>query len=331
MTDWAKVPKVELHLHLEGAAPPKFIRELGDEQGADLAGVFNTEGGYEWSDFTTFLETYHKACSVLKGPEEYARLTEAVLEKSAADGVVYTEIFISPDICGGGDPAAWIDYLDAIYEGAEAARRNSGIEARFVAVSIRNFGPEKAENAARLAVDAMGPRLTGFGMAGEERVLSAADFVPAFSIAKEAGLGITSHAGELAGAASVRETLDHLPVSRIGHGVRAIEDLALVQRLADEGVTLECCPGSNVALAVFPSWEAHPIERLRQAGVRVTVSTDDPPYFHTDMVKEYARLSEVFGWDEAVFRELNINAMKAAFCDDDTRETIIEKLNGTGT
>ena len=331
MSKWREVPKVELHLHLEGAAPPEFIRELAGEQGVALDGVFNADGSYQWSDFTTFLETYHTACSVLRGPEEYRRLTEAVLEKSAEDGVVYTEIFISPDICGGGDAAAWIDFLDAIYEGAETARRNTGIVSRFVAVCIRNFGPEKAENAAQLAVEAMGPRLTGFGMAGEERVLSAADFVGAFSIAKEAGMGITSHAGELAGAASVRETLDHLPVSRIGHGVRAIEDAALVQRLAEEGITLECCPGSNVSLEVFPSWAEHPIEKLRQAGVNVTVSTDDPPYFHTDMVAEYDHLEATFGWDAARFRDINVAAMNAAFCDAETAMKIIRKLDGASS
>lgn len=329
MSVWAETPKVELHLHLEGAAPPDFIRELAAEQGVTLEGIFNADGSYKWSDFTTFLETYHAASSVLKSPGEYGRLTEVVLEKSAADGVIYTEIFLSPDICGGGDQAAWIDYLEAIYEGAEAAHRATGIVVRFVPVCIRNFGPEKAERAARLAINAMGPKLTGFGMAGEERVLSAADFVKPFAMAKEAGLGITSHAGELAGAASVRETLDHLPVSRIGHGVRVIEDISLVQRLADEGVVLEVNPGSNVALEVFPSWADHPIEKLRQAGVKVTVSTDDPPYFHTDMVAEYDNLAETFGWDQEVFREINIVAMNAAFCDAETRREIIAKLNGT--
>ena len=122
MTDFRALPKVELHLHLEGAAPPEFIRTLAAEQGADLSGVFNGDGSYQWTDFAHFLRTYDRASSVLKGPEEFRRLVEAVLEKSAGDGVVYTELFIAPDISGGGDPGSWREHLAAMIEGAEAAR-----------------------------------------------------------------------------------------------------------------------------------------------------------------------------------------------------------------
>ncbi len=323
MSAWQGVPKVELHLHLEGAAPPEFIRTLAAEQGCELDGVFDAAGAYQWSDFSSFLDTYMRACSVLTGPEEYRRLTEAVLKKSAADGVIYTEIFLSPDICGGSDPVAWGEYLDAIYSAADTV---SGIEARFIVVAIRNLGVEAAVGAAEIAVATKSDRLTGFGMAGEERFGRAADYVQAFEIAHEAGFGITSHAGELAGADSVRETLDHLPVSRIGHGVRAIEDPALVARLADEQIVLEVNPGSNVALSVFDSWAAHPIEKLRKAGVPVTVSTDDPPYFHTDMVAEYDNLAETFGWGHAEFLEVNLVAANAAFCDEATRNILISRL-----
>lgn len=326
MSDVGTLPKVELHLHLEGAAPPDFIRQLAGEQGVALNGVFNPDGGYAWTDFAGFLQTYRDACSVLKGPEEFRRLTEAVLAKSSADGVIYTEIFIAPDICGGGDAQAWHEYLAAIYEGAENARAAHGIEARFISTAIRNLGPDNAERAARLSVDAMGPMLTGFGMGGEERFLSAADFAPAFAIAAEAGLGITSHAGEICGADSVRETLDHLKPHRIGHGVRSIEDADLVARLADEGIVLEVNPGSNISLSVFADWPDHPIDRLRKAGVKVTVSTDDPPYFHTDMPREYRLLAHTFGWTQTDFGELNRIAMQAAFCDEDTRTRMLAKL-----
>ncbi len=326
MTDFRSVPKVELHLHLEGAAPPGFIRALAAEKNIDLAGVFNSDGSYAWSNFAEFLVTYHKACEVLTGPDEFRRLAEAVLEKSASDGVIYTEIFIAPDICGGGDPVAWGEYLAALYEGAAAAKAAHGIEARYISTCIRNLGADKAENAARLTVDHAGPMLTGWGMGGEERDGSAADFVRAFAIASEAGLGITSHAGELVGPLSVEETLDYLPVSRIGHGVRAIEDASLVARLVADGIVLEVNPGSNISLDVFPTWGAHPIDALRGAGVKVTVSTDDPPYFHTDMVHEYQMLARTFGWDAAVFSEINGTAIDAAFCDEDTKTKLKERL-----
>ncbi|MEM8871562.1 MAG: adenosine deaminase [Pseudomonadota bacterium] len=323
------LPKVELHLHLEGAAPPELIRDLGAEKGIDLSGVFTADGGFAWGDFAEFLDTYMKACKVLTDPGAFGRLTEAVLAKSAADGVIYTEIFISPDICGGGDPVAWQEYLAAILQGAEAARSAHGIEARFIPTCIRNLGPDTAENAARLAADTIGPMVTGFGMGGEERYLRAADFARAFDIAREAGFGITSHAGEICGPDSVIETLDHLRPTRIGHGVRAIEDPDLVARLADEGIVLEVNPGSNVALSVFPSWAEHPIERLRAAGVPVTVSTDDPPYFETDMRREYRTLADTFGWDTDDFHALNQTALDAAFCDTQTRTRMRALLTGT--
>lgn len=326
MTNWNALPKLELHLHLEGAAPPDFIRQMAAEKGITLDGVFDDQGNYAWSNFAEFLQTYHKACSVLTGPEEFRRLTEAVLEKSASDGVIYTELFISPDICGEGDAEAWKDYLAAILQGAANARAAHGIESRFISTAIRNLGPEKAMNAAQITAETKSAMLTGFGMGGEERDFTAADFAPAFALAAEAGLGITSHAGEVCGPQSVRDTLDHLQVDRIGHGVRAIEDAELVQRIAEEGVVLEVNPGSNISLSVFDSWQAHSIDKLRAAGCKVTVSTDDPPYFHTDMPREYRKLSETFGWGSAEFLDINLTATEAAFCDPDTRTQLIARL-----
>ena len=326
MTDWKSIPKVELHLHLEGAAPPDFIRQLAAEKNMALDGVFDDNGAYAWTNFAEFLVTYHKACAVLTGPDEFRRLTEAVLATSAGDGVLYTEVFIAPDICGGGDPVAWHDYLSAILEGAANAKAAHGIDARFIPTCIRNLGADAAVNAAKLSVAEMGPMVTGFGMGGEERDFTAMDFVPAFAIAAEAGMGITSHAGELCGPDSVRDTLDHLPVSRIGHGVRSIEDPELVKRIADEGVVLETNPGSNISLNVFDDWPAHPIKKLRDAGCKVTISTDDPPYFHTDMPREYRKLNETFGWEKDDFLALNLIAAEAAFCDEETRTALIARL-----
>ena len=326
MTDLAALAKTELHLHLEGAAPPALIRTLAAEQGVALDGVFDVEGGYRWDDFADFLETYMKACTVLRGPEEYRRLTGAVLAQSAAEGVIYTEIFLCPDICGGGDPAAWADYLAAITEAAATARAAHGIEARFIATCIRNFGPEAAIRAARLAAATRGPWLTGFGLAGEERHLTPADFAPAFDIAREAGLGLTAHAGELCGAESVAAALDHLRPTRIGHGVRAIENPDLVARLAAERVLLEVNPGSNIALGIFLDWQSHPLAALRAAGVPVCLSTDDPPYFHTGLTREYRALARTHGWTAADFTEMNVAGMEFAFCDANTRAAITARL-----
>lgn len=311
------LPKVELHLHLEGAAPPAFIRGLAAEKGVDLAGLFRADGGYAWADFAGFLAAYERACTVLTGPEDYRRLAAAVVGEAAAAGVVYVEVFVAPDLLPG-----WDEHLAAIREGAAAV---PGIDAEVIAIAIRHFGPERAEAAARAAVRS---GVRAFGMAGEERFGAVADYAPAFAIAGEAGLGLTVHAGEVAGAASVRAALDALPVRRIGHGVRAVEDPELVRRLAAEGVVLEVCPGSNLALGLWPSLAAHPVDALRRAGVAVTVSTDDPPWFGTDMVAEYEGLAAAFGWTEADFRAINEVAAAAAFCDEATRARVRARLEG---
>lgn len=317
------LPKVELHLHLEGAAPPSFIRSLAQEKGVNLAGVFNEDGSYKFENFTQFLRVYEAACTVLTGPDEFARLTEAVLEQSRAHGVIYTEAFLSPDFCGGGDLGAWREYCAAI-EGA--ARAADDIEMRGVITCIRHFGPQQAKTAALCAAETMGDFITGFGMGGDESVGRQGDFSYSFDMAREAGLHLTTHAGEWGGAASVWEAVRDLDVSRIGHGVQAINDPKLVEHLAETQTTLEVCPGSNVALGVYPSWPAHPIDKLRSAGVPVTVSTDDPPFFHTDLSREYDLLSDTFDWDTGVFHSLNETAMKAAFCDEATRAAVLDKL-----
>jgi adenosine deaminase len=325
------IPKVELHLHLEGGAPPAFIRGLAAEKGADLSGIFRADGGYTYRDFWHFLQVYEAATGVLTSPEDYARLTSAVLEESAANGVVYCETFLSPDFCGGGDVAAWRDYLTAIREAADAAEAAHGITLRGIVTCIRHFGPERARPVAVCAAETAGHWLTGFGMAGDEMKGRPGDFGWAFDCAREAGLRLTVHAGEWGGAASVRDALDALRPERIGHGVQAVDDPALVERLARDEIVLECCPGSNVFLGVYPDWPSHPIEALREHGVKVTVSTDDPPFFGITMTSEYENLNRHFGWDAAVFDEINRTALDAAFCDGATKDKIAKRLGDSAT
>jgi adenosine deaminase len=322
----AELPKIELHLHLEGAAPPDFVRLLAAEKHLDLSGIFRPDGSYAFRDFRHFLQVYEAATSVLTTPADYARLVSAVLERSAAAGVIYTEAFLSPNFCGGGDVAAWRDYLAAMQEAAAEAERLYGITMRGVVTCIRHFGPERAKPVALCAAETAGDFITGFGMGGDEGVGRQADYAWAFDCAREAGLGLTTHAGEWAGPQSVADALE-LGVARIGHGVRAIEDPVLVARLAERGTVLEVCPGSNLALGLYPDARTHPIARLREAGVPVTVSTDDPPFFHTDMVREYEMLHDAFGWDEGVFAELNRTAARAAFCDAALRETLLARFS----
>ncbi len=326
---FADLPKVELHLHLEGAAPPAFIRQLAGEKGLDISHIFTASGGYEYRDFVHFLDIYEAATSVLQGPEDFARLVGAVLEESAAHGVVYSEAFLSPDFCGGRDVVAWLEYVAAMREAAQAAEARHGIILRGVVTPIRHFGAQKARETALCAQESAGDFITGFGIGGDENAGELADFAYAFDMAREAGLGLTAHAGEWKGPEEVAAALDHLRVARIGHGVRASEDAALVERLAREGVVLEVCPGSNVTLGVYESLADHPIRALREAGVKVTISTDDPPFFLTEMSKEYDDLAATFDWGAEDFAALNRVAAQAAFCDETTRARVMTKLENS--
>lgn len=319
-------PKLELHLHLEGAAPPAFIRGLSQEKHIDISGIFDERGHYSYTDFWHFLKVYEAATSVLVTPADYRRLTLAVLEECAKSGVIYAETFVSPDFCGGRDLAAWRDYLAAIQDAADEAEATMGITLRAIVTPIRHFGPERARETAICAAETAGRFVTGFGIAGDEKVGEPGDYLWAFDCAREAGLGITAHAGEWRGPDHIRATLRALNPSRIGHGVRAIEDLALVDELAERGTVLEVCPGSNIALGIYPGWRQHPIGQLHHRGVKVTVSTDDPPFFHTTMAREWDRLAEAFDWDQGVFDTLNRTALDAAFCDAATKEQIAKKL-----
>lgn len=323
------MPKVELHMHLEGAAPPAFIRGLAAEKKVDLSGIFDERGAYKYKDFWDFLKVYEAATSVLKTPQDYYRLTRAVLEESVASNVIYTESFLAPDFCGGGDVTAWKDYLAAIKQAADEMEQEAGIVMRAIPTCVRHFGPDQAKKTALCAQETVGEFVTGFGMGGDEAMGKQGDFKYAFDMAREAGLRLTTHAGEWGGPDSVRDAIRDLKVERIGHGVRAIEDLALVDEIAEAGIVLEVCPGSNIALGVYPKWSDHPIAKLRERGVKVTVSTDDPPFFHSTMRFEFDRLAETFGWEEDDFKDLNKVAIEAAFCDEATRGAVAKKLEPT--
>jgi adenosine deaminase len=318
-------PKVELHLHLEGAAPPALTRRLAAGRGVDIADLVDAGGGYVWQDFGSFLACYDRVTALYDTPEAQAALAEAALRSAAAQGVIYAELTLSPDHVGG-DAVAWSEHLAAVTEGAAKARQVTGIEARAIATGVRHFGPDSVERAARLAIEVMHPFVVGFGLAGDERVGALADFRHSFDAVREAGLGITVHAGEFGGPENVTAALDTLGARRIGHGVRAAEDPALLARLAAEGVVLEVCPGSNLALGLYRDMTDHPIRRLVEAGCRVTLNTDDPPFFHTSMTREYALAAGALGPDHPAIDGFARTALAAAFCDDTLRARLAARL-----
>jgi adenosine deaminase len=320
------IPKAELHVHLEGTAPPALIRRLAERNGMTVPeGVFKTEDEFEWTDFLHFLRTYDLAATVIRTPQDYRDVTYEYLSGCAAEGAVYVEVIASPDhaaAVGLSDA----DHYAGIAQGIDDARADHGIEARIVIAAIRNLGVEAAEAIARRHADGRHPYVVGFNLVGDEAAWPAGLFAGAYAIASGSGLGCTVHAGEHAGAESVRAALE-LPITRISHGVRAIEDPALVAELAERGIVLEVCPTSNVSLGLFPSYEDHPLGALRGAGVRVTLGSDDPPYFGCSIGSEYAVAHERIGFDEEQLRDVTRVAVEASFAEDAVKEALSARLD----
>lgn len=319
------IPKAEIHVHIEGTAHPDLVRKYARKHGIGLEGLFDASGHYAWHDFSSFIAAYDRAASVFRTEQAMCDLAHDYACRCAVDGALYLEVFASPDHAAeaGLSYGAYLDGLDAGFEKAEAVH---GILTRIIIVGVRHLGPDAVAKAARLAAADPHPRVTGFGMAGDERFGHLRDYAPAFAIAADAGLGLTVHAGELAGADSVRAALDHLPVTRIGHGVRAIEDPDLVRRIADEQIVLEICPGSNVALGVFPDLASHPIKRLMDAGVAITLNSDDPPFFRTSIGAEYDQMAKTHGLNERALVEITRTSIKAGFLDTAAKAGLLARL-----
>ncbi|MCX8995679.1 adenosine deaminase [Rhizobiaceae bacterium BDR2-2] len=319
----AELPKAELHCHIEGAATPALALEQARKYGVDTS-RFIRGNAYMWEDFTSFIAAYDLVAGLFRTPEDYARLAETYLLELASFGTIYSELFVSPDHGEAvGLPAD--AYLEGLAAGMLAAREKTGIESRMTIIGERHLGPENVLRRARETARHLHrhPLVTGFNMAGDERMNRVADYVPAFDIARDADLGLTIHAGELTGPQSVADALDLVRPSRIGHGVRAAEDADLVRRLADLGTVLEVCPGSNIALQVFPDYESHPLTDFIEAGVRVTLNADDPPFFHTTLAMEYERAETVFGLSRERLLATTRTAIEAAFVDEETRARLL--------
>jgi len=327
--DGERVPKAELHVHLEGTAPPDLIQRIAERNGLELPdGLLSAPDRFAYRDFLDFLDTYDKAASVIRTPEDYRDITYEYLMACAAENAVYVELTASPDhakLVGLTDA----EHIEGIARGIDDARADSenGIEARILISCVRNFGVEPALRVARYAAGRAHPYIVGFSMAGDEENYPPGAYADAFEIAAGAGLGCTVHAGEWAGPESVRGALE-LPVTRIAHGVRSIEDPALVDELAERGIFLECCPTSNVVLGIYPSYEEHPLPKLAAAGVRVTLGSDDPPYFGASIGGEYDICRDRMGFTDDGLWGITRTALEAAFCEETLKERLM--ANGVG-
>ena len=320
-------PLAELHCHLEGTVRPALALELARGHGVDLSGIVDEAGRYRWSDFNEFLAAYDGMCAAaIRTPEDYIAIALDYFARAGGAGLRYGEVFVSPDHAAlhGISYSTFIDALASAFAEIEA---KYGTVCRIVVTAVRHFSAERAEAAARLAERHPHPVVVGFGMAGDETYGRPADFAKAFAIAAGAGLGLTAHAGEIAGPESVRAALDAFPITRLGHGVRSHEEPALVEEIRARGIALELCPSSNLALGLYPSHDVHPVGAYARAGLKVTLNTDDAAFFGGDIAREYAEAAAAHGLSHADLLQITRNAYESAFCAPETKAKLLAALD----
>ena len=325
MSSFALCKKVELHIHLEGAASPEFVRETCYNSGMEIPEIFDKSGNYKWQNFDQFLTIYEIVTNIFLDEKNFEALVRHVLDKQVKENVIYTEIFLGPHLWSDRPTELWERFLNIAKKVADEYEKEHGIYTYFIIVCIRHLGPQKALEASRFASMVKDKNVVGFGMAGDETKFNTLDFMRSFAFAKDSGLGTTTHAGEICGAKSVDEAIK-LGVSRIGHGVRSCESEETIIKLSKENILLEVCPGSNIALGLYPSLDDHPINFLLNKNLPVSISTDDPPFFSTNLSKEYQDLHNVFGWGFEIFSQINKKSLEFAFCEAKLKEKLIQQL-----
>ena len=327
------MPKIELHVHLEGSIRPETFLKLARRHDIllpadDLEGL---RRWYQFTDFNHFIEVYLKIAASLKTPDDIELIAREFLEGQARQNVRYSEVIYTPynQFLANGIPVD--EQLDALNRAQSWASREHGVDCQFIFDISRETEPEEGMIVAGWAIEAMSRGVCGLGLGGPEIGNPPKKFKEAFDVAYEAGLRAMPHAGEIAGPESVRGALEWLHPYRIEHGVRSLEDPLLVETLEEIRMPLDVCPASNVCLKVFPSLEAHPLPEMIDLGLNVTLNSDDPPLFNTTLTHEYLNAVEVMGLDIEALKGLVHNAIAASCLADpekeDLRETFAEEYD----
>jgi adenosine deaminase len=309
-----RLPKVQLHCHLEGTVRAATFRDLAARNRVEIGvrGTGPIENTYAFGSFNEFLRTFMTVCKALRRPEDYARMAREYAEDAAAQGVVYAEIHVAPPVWTFFHADLDIRHtVHAIRTALDEAGSESGLEVVLIYDLVRNLGPERAVAHARDAAELQDLGVIAVGLGGDEAANPPAPFLEAYEIARAAGLRAVAHAGEAAGSESVRHAVEVLGAERIGHGLRARDDDSLMDVLAKRGTTLELCPTSNRLTGAVRPGEAHPIAEFDRRGVRCVVDADDPTLFGTTLCDEYATVAQLT--DFAALERFARNAIDASF------------------
>jgi aminodeoxyfutalosine deaminase len=326
-----RMPKVEIHVHLEGSILPQTMRDLALRYGLDLPVHDDAALAqfYTFRDFAHFVEVYIAACACLRSPEDFARIAYELGAEAARQNCRYVEAHFNPEPHARKRGIPFRDQLDGMNAGRSRARADFGVELRWIADGVRDAesGPGSVMQTVEwIAGLPAADGVVALGLGGNEIDGPPALFRPAFAAARSAGLHVVAHAGETTGPETIWQTLELLGAERIGHGIAAAQDPTLVAHLARRQVPLEICPVSNIRTRVVASPFAHPIRDLDAAGVLVTLNSDDPPMFGTTLTAEYQFLVDTFGYGPADLERLSLNGVRAAFLPGDVKERLLAEF-----
>lgn len=313
-----EMPKVELHVHLEGAIQPETLLILARRNGVTLP-ADTVEGLREWysfTDFPHFLEVYFVIARCIQSTDDLEFLARAFLAGQAAQNIRYSEIIFTPHIHFRNYGLEFVDQLAALNRARAWAETEFGIRANFVADIARDVTAEEALITADWAIEHLGNGIVGLGLGGYEVGNPPERFTEAFARATAVGVPALIHAGETGGTDSIWGAIRALNATRIEHGVRCIEDPALVAELRERQIPLDVAVTSNICLKVYPDYEHHPLRQLLDEGLYVTINSDDPPMFNTTLTDEYQLLASVYGFDVSRIERIALNAVHVALLPD---------------
>jgi aminodeoxyfutalosine deaminase len=317
----AAMPKVELHVHLEGSIRPATLLALAQRNGVSLPAddLDGLRAFYRFTDFAHFIQVYVLVTSCLKSAADFALIAYEFGAEMARQNIHYAEVTFTPYTSVALTGLPFSEILAGLNDGRGRAADEFGVEFAWVLDIVRD-DPDSSLQVATWAAGSTEQGVVALGLGGTERGHPPEGFSAAFALAREAGLHSVPHAGEMAGPESIWGALRALGAERIGHGVRCIEDPALVAYLAEHQVPLEVCPTSNLCLGVYPSYAQHPFPELWEQGLYLTVNSDDPPMFNTDLIGEYRAVSEHMGLDAGSLEVLSLNALRASFLPSSRKE-----------
>jgi len=325
------LPKAELHLHLEGTIAPATLVELSARHDTYPLTEHEAEALYKFTDFTEFIESFKAVTRRLRDPEDYEIAAWRMMQQLAAQGVVHAEVFISVGVIymwRNFDPRCFEPIFAALERARERAAHELGLSLYWIFDAVRHFTVEEADRVFRKAAELreLYPSIVAIGLGGDERHAGSAPFRHLYARARDAGLRLTNHAGETTGPEAIWEALD-IGSERIGHAVSAIRDDTLLQDLKVRRTALELNPTSNVRTGVCPSFAAHPLRRYFDLGLLVTINSDDPAFFGSDLANEFLLAHTQQGFTRDELRQLAVNSIRASFLPETEKASFLAQIN----